>query len=67
VVDNLSSNNRDKLDQQLLTEAENDFKAGHIDDAVRKYHALSLIYRVELINNRRNSLWLQKKRVWVVV
>lgn len=45
VVSQLSSAGRGKLDQQLLGEAERDYKEGHNDDAIRKYRALFAGYR----------------------
>ncbi|WP_020586084.1 toll/interleukin-1 receptor domain-containing protein [Desulfobacter curvatus] len=36
----LPKNAKDNLDQQLLSEAENDYKNGYYDDSVRKYESL---------------------------
>lgn len=45
VVSQLSPAGHSKLDQQLLGDAERDFKEAHNDDAIRKYRALFAGYR----------------------
>jgi len=44
VVNELSLRSRNELNQRILIEAENDYKAGYTDDALRKYHSLFIEY-----------------------
>jgi len=45
VVNQLSPNARDKLDQKLLSDAEKAYKEGHFEDAVRNFSRLFTDYR----------------------